>query len=405
MNDTIKMEYNKVYDWLIVTLIIFSFTTITYSLWPSYIKINRISGVFIILELFYTLIIELTGREFIICSFTVICCLMSIIFAKDQSQNLNDMIYWVTTTVFLLKLGGENFRTNLYTAAIKNINLIKINVYICDLSIIIGLFFKTCYVNNWGSTYYVGFGYEPHAFCSGICIIMVLTFFILSQKGNVKLSSLLLFIPGMTGILYSGARTYIIALGVILAVYYIYYIKRVSIKLFLIPVIVLVSLYILIHSNMIQKFVFTYNNTYTSDNSLVSFTNGRLDFESVDLEQFNSYNLFNKLFGNGFDYVYDVNEKYVNARIWAHNDYIDLLLSVGLIGTTIYIYLELLLIKIIYQSTRDKLLIVLYSIYMVGISLLNGLFTYQHFLYSVAFLTVLLTCSSDITKKTLRINT
>ena len=88
--------------------------------------------------------------------------------------------------------------------------------------------------------------------------------------------------------------------------------------------------------------------------------------------------------------MYEVNSSLYGLRIWAHNDFIDILLSVGLFGFFLYI---LAIGKSIVQMKRQSgsfFVVFLLAIYLLGPAFLNGFFVSQHLVYSYLLLSVVI---------------
>ena len=117
-------------------------------------------------------------------------------------------------------------------------------------------------------------------------------------------------------------------------------------------------------------------------NAIDGFTSGRSLFWAVDLKAFASGNLLQILFGRGFDYVYELNAQMVNQKIWAHDDFIHLLLGGGFLAFGIYVYiiLEFFKKRLMKQKKIDRLMLVTYLLFP---AIVNGFFMYQHLLLSM----------------------
>lgn len=386
MKNKLKSENLFVYS-----VLLYLFTTTTYRLWPSFFPINKFSGVIIIFALLLNIIKKVKKSDllnyFVIFTTSILCSF----FASDFSLHLNDLIYWVTTLLLLIKLNDEDFRNGLYLCMKEKTKLIRNVLIICNAIIIIGLFVPSCYVSTWNDTYFIGFGVASHAFSCGICLLLALTFILFGEeKGSIK--QMLWFIPGIIGIFFSGARTYLVPLGLFLLIYYMFYLKKVSIKIIAIPIALMLILFILSKSNMIDKFINATSNSFSSNNSAVAFSNGRFDFWKIDMEAFGNYNLINKFLGKGFDHVYYINQRFYKLKIWAHNDLIDCLLSIGIFGTVEYLLVLLSNLKILTNKYK-KWVKSIFFLYVWFVLLVNGMFIYQHYLYSIIIFFTILTCN------------
>ncbi len=105
-------------------------------------------------------------------------------------------------------------------------------------------------------------------------------------------------------------------------------------------------------TSIFNRFITTGSNIYISTNKIEALSSGRLIWWKIDLNQFLSSNVFYKIFGHGFDYVYKINYQYYGLYIFAHNDYIMLLLSMGIIGLSFYLLLFGRFLKIFFVSIK-----------------------------------------------------
>lgn len=385
-----KIKKNDfLYSGLVNSILLYLFTSLTYKLWPSFFPINKVSGIIISIFLIAIIIRHIKVKELVIYFLIILFIIVSTSFSQEFMTHINDAIYWMITCLFLVKLCDSKFRKEFYNCLCNKEKLLKYEIIFCNFLLIIGLLLPNCYVYEWEDIYYIGFSIGLHAFSSSICLLLSLTFVILGEK-YVNFKNVIWFIPGMIGIFFSGARTYLISYFVIITLFYMFYLKRTSLKMLLMPIIVFVFCYILLKSNMLDKFINAASNTYSSTNTLVAFSNGRLDFWLIDINSFFKSNFINILFGNGFDYVYIINKTYYHMRIWAHNDFIDCALSVGLNGLVLYMYLFYSILQN-FRKNYSKMLRILITIYILFVAFVNGLFLYQHYLYSIVILYIVLT--------------
>ena len=92
--------------------------------------------------------------------------------------------------------------------------------------------------------------------------------------------------------------------------------------------------------------------------------------------------------GNGFDYVYYINKTRYGLQIWAHNDFVNVLLCNGIIGIWVYFYSYFCVFRESWRNMK-KLDAILLSLFLLIIALINGLFVYQHYLYSFVIMYLL----------------
>lgn len=67
-----------------------------------------------------------------------------------------------------------------------------------------------------------------------------------------------------------------------------------------------------------------------------TLTSGRSSFWAHDIQQYSQFDIQNLLFGGGFNRIYEINRQ-IGVNIWAHNDFINLLITNGIVGLIIYL--------------------------------------------------------------------
>ena len=365
-----------------ILIAIFLFTTLSYNFWPISSP-NRIIGFFIFFDLLLIIFEEetLSKIQIGLLAESFFLTLMTFLDCTNLSQNLTDAIYWLTTMMMLTIMTQKNSCEKLSSELENCKKFILLAVIICSILVLIGLFDERCYSSKWEGQYYNGYTVSQHALASGCCLLITFILFYLKDKQH-SVFDFIFFIPGAIGILASGARTFMVSLVLIFAVYYIYYIKSFSWKLLLFPFVFFIGVFVFFRSDMYIKFIYVINNTYTSNTLIGRFTSGRTDLWIIDLKAYAELPFINKLIGAGFDYVYTVNQTSIGKNYWAHNDIIDLLLSAGLLGLYLYIKVIGMWIKSLnFRLSNNFTKIILLSYILLPL-LINGFFTYQHYLYS-----------------------
>ena len=374
-----KISMNKI---LALAMIVFCFSTLTYSFWPP---INRVLAVSIIAALGLNYLNRIRTKEMLLLIGMICVFFCSLLAMEDTVQNVEDWLYWVITCMFLLLLGKKDFVARI---AVETESLRKFIFWIIILSNIALLAaFATpeSYTRSSVGTYFRGFAYSQHSICCGSCMLLVLILLYYRGK-HASIKQILLMLPASMAILDSGARTFLISLIVIWVVFYRDFVKSQGARIMLFPAAMIVLIYAFLNSGMMDKFINTSENVYISEDTMTAMSSGRLDFWKLDIEAYWDLGFFSKLLGRGFDYVYKVNEEGYGMRIWAHNDILDLLLSAGLVGLGMYLVVFHSLFKSILGLRYNwfgKLLLIMYITFPM---LFNGLFIYQHYLYSFVLL-------------------
>jgi hypothetical protein len=136
--------------------------------------------------------------------------------------------------------------------------------------------------------------------------------------------------------LLTGTRTYlVIGMMFMVAVYYLSCKDKKVFYFSIIPIMIL-GLVIIMLSPSGAKFT----ETFEGDGYFgywATLTNGRSIFWVEDLQGYWSLPFWKKLVGNGANFVYELNYYgTIAAKIWAHNDVINLLCTNGFLGVVLY---------------------------------------------------------------------
>lgn len=374
-----KNKYG-VFKLLYITVLLYAFSTITQSLYS--ISLNRIWTVGIIACIFYIILSPAYKKTVFYLGGILIVGVWTTISSRNLGQNINDFIYFATTSLWLIFLAKYENRSLFYKAAINNKTITKLILLISYAAVLIPLLTKTGFAYQWGSTpYFVGFAGTQHAMASSMCLLTAI-YLLISLESKFSWWNLAVIMFGAYVVFETGARTFIIPIAILLFYYIHHNIKDMNLKTIVYAVGVIAVLYLIQNSSMLDKFSFVSSGGNMAANALDGFTSGRSLFWTVDLNAFSEGNIIQIFLGRGFDYVYDLNASTVNQRIWAHNDFIHLLLGGGLFAFGLYINIIYRFFKKMFkdQGRLNKLMLVIYLLFPAFI---NGFFMYQHLLLSM----------------------
>lgn len=370
----------NVFDALYTFVLLYAFSTITQSLYS--ISLNRVWTVGIIACMLNGLLRPARKRAVLCLGIVSIIGALTTISSKNVGRNSNDYIYFITAVLWLLFMADSKNCQLFYSAAKRNIKLTNIILIISYIVILIPLLTKSGFAYQWGSTpYFIGFAGTQHAMASSVCLITAI-FLLFSLEKKFSWWNLAILMFGAYIVLETGARTFIIPIASLIFYYIKHNIKNLNIKALVYAVGIIGAIYMVQHSSMLDKFDFVSSGGNMAVNAIDGFTSGRSLFWAVDLKAFASGNLFQILFGRGFDYVYELNAQMVNQKIWAHDDFIHLLLGGGFLAFGIYVYiiLEFFKKRLMKQKKIDRLMLVTYLLFP---AIINGFFMYQHLLLSM----------------------
>lgn len=326
----------------------------------------------------------------------ILCVLyvFSFVFTQKKLDNINDIFYFGLWVLFFLYL-KDNYKKFVYLIQ-NNTKFIFRIIVLWNCITIVSLLFPISYNNNWGGEFYFkSFSNTEHRFASTCVFIVVLNWIIAMKKNNIKY--MLFSIVPIIGIYLSGARTYLgILVILILCMYYIICKNK---RVFYLTSILLfgVLVVIIMITPMGKKFI----DTTKEENRdfLATITNSRSTFWSADLDAFGRLSLLQQLVGNGYNFVYDVNESVVNIRIYAHNDIINILMTYGYIGVYLYLIVFLRYSEFVFKQHKCSK-IIKYGYYFIWLfnASFNMVYTYIGATLAMPFLLYSLVSYSNIKK-------
>lgn len=384
-----KLNPYRLFSYLII---LFSISTLTYRLWPP---INKILAIFIILSLLLIFKKKITKEKVVYSYVLGTVFLFGTVVTNNISLNSKDFLYWAITILLCIELTDVEFVEKIQICLLESKTIMRLALLVGNFLLMIGFFIPECYSGAWSGKYYLGFAYSQHSICCACCILLTIALFYF-HSSSFSLQYLLCVGPASWAILESGARTFLISLVIIWAFIYLNAFKTRHIKMFVFPLIFLFASYVFINSGVMEKFVYTSGNTYTSSNKWVAISSGRLDFWLIDIKAYLAASPLYKLIGHGFSYVYELNQKEYGLYIWAHNDIIDVLLSCGILGLLAYIYIIVKMLRTIRKINIRKIERRMLIIFLIFPLLVNGLFGYQHYLYSFIILLFYCRVKDDI---------
>lgn len=306
-------------------------------------------------------------------------------------SNILDYIYFFTSLCWLYFLQNKEYRKKLIDEFNRYTKFSDFTIYFSVVITVFCIITKIGYVKSWDGMYYVGLSELTHTAASSLCLVNALILFNKNKKGFSWVSLLMMLLLSYA-IFETGARTYIIS-AVIIIYLYVHDAKEIkNYKHIVYPIIVVLCFIILSKSNIVDKINFSKTpDKYNKVDSLTQQTSGRSTFWIIDLKGFVNGDLFDKLFGHGHGYTYYLNKTYYNLNVWAHNDFIQLIVGGGIITLLLYLAeLKKLSIKVL-KNKRMMLKIIFYTYYLFP-AFFNGFYNYSHYFLSF----VLIVCYYEL---------
>ena len=342
---------------------------------PVFSNINRIFLGALVVFLFLMCMKKMRKRDLMLVFLGFLVWINSIINVNTALLNINDLIYFWMWIFFFVYLANN------FESFIRYLNLetkfVKWIIVIWSLLVIVSLRYSDAYYYEWGEgTYFKSFADNTFRFATTCLFIAILVGIYVNASG-IKRNLVWLIIP-LIGVAASGSRIY---LGLVLLIMIPVFYKNVNKKIFFLSLIPMLAaiIYIIINSNMMDKFQYVEHvGTINNRGWLSTFTSGRTDFWSYDLEAFLDSGLLHMLLGNSVTFSYEISSAYYNSAIQAHNDFLNILLSYGIIGLYVYLCVFFRFCKSVlnkYLRIERKYIVIFALAYFIN-AFMNGVFAY-----------------------------
>lgn len=352
-------------------------------------SINRITSFILLLTAIYLVLKQkYQSNNIIFILLTFLTVFISIITTGTMPYNINIVFYFIgwVLNVVLFTTRSDQIKNMIF----QNRRFVLLITLIWEALVVVSFFLPSSYVHGAGVTSFASFTGDTFRLCTSTFQILAHVF-ILMICYHEKKSILLLLVPIIT-VFMCGSRTYFVIGAVlsILCLYRFFNDRRLFIAS-LVPLII-ISVYFVGKSAIGDKFHVTNQIGYYG--YLATFTSGRSDFWLVDIASYFDGNLFNKLLGYGFNKSIDVNYARYGNRIWSHNDFIECLLTGGLIQLSIYLASIKKLFSF-YANERNRFFI----ISLLGVWFFDAFFNMFYTYFGTSLGLLLTVCFVDYVKK------
>ncbi len=332
---------------------------------------NKVLFVLSMLALILVLVRRLTKKNFRLLIILIIEFLISLEISGTLSfYNMNDIFYlpqWVLLCMYFSQhLDSFNKETT------RHSQLMKYCIYLWEILFIVFRITSPSMNEEFA-----------HRTASSAFLVIVMVWYCSKMTDNKKFN-LHMIIP-LTAVFILQVRTYlVISMVVACMAYYSIFRKKIYFFATIIPVGILAVFFIL-QTSIGARFT-NFTESYYGG-VLATVTSSRSVFWAADIQAFLESSWICKFFGNGYNYIYDVNNRIVNTLIWGHNDVIHILVTNGILGLYIYLYAIFLFIKKFVSSVKiDKRLMIMAVVALSFCALLDGLYHYTCALYAVPFM-------------------
>ena len=379
---------------ILIFLILLFVMTMSLQTFQIFIDINKLLTMAILILFALAILLKpLTPGQLVVFFLTIILTVTQVLFdyiAPDRwvtsslSGKMNMMLYFPMWCFMFLYL--QNYFGEFSDFISSNIRLIHAFCIAWNLMVLISFAYPGSYTQQWGGTYFVSFSDAEHRFASAASYVIALSWILAAHYG-LKRYYLYCIIP-LIGIFLSGGRTYLGVAALVIAG--VYYMELENKKIFLITIIpaMAIAVPIILATPMGDKITSTMVATETRSFWFM-VTSGRTDIWTACLETFRDENVIFKLVGGGLTHVQRLLVANGQPMLWAHNDYIHVLLTNGGIGLYVFILVVYQFIKKanITRPAEKKstfLLMVFFFIWIMN-AFFNGSYVYVCAMFSLPF--------------------
>ena len=256
----------------------------------------------------------------------------------------------------------------------KHQKLIRGVLWLWTVLVFISIFLPGSYHAKEGGKLYFGsfcktiFRLGPAAIFIQILGVISMVYF--KRRTDIMFQFLPLFCAYM-----GSSRTYlVICVLVFVVAWYIFCIQRRTFWASIIPLVVIIIW--LVGQTAIGDKIDTTMDEENYGDFMSRFTSGRSVIWENIFQDWNTQPLFNKLFG------VDINYSFYITGLWAHNDFIEILGSFGIMGVIHYVYAVIYMLRVGYGRVRVPVLL---SVCVFIVWLFNAFFN-MHYVYFCAML-------------------
>lgn len=322
--------------------------------------------------------------EYLYLFYFVILIIISLLSATRLDLSIKDPYWMLVAIVIIMCSTSENILIGFIDFVKKHINYIKWEIIFVNIILLISIFDSSCYEIRWGEgRYFTSYAEGPHPLAF-LLILVIALIILLKYLSNEKKYKLLLIVP-IFSIMLTGARTVLITLICLMLIFSKINFGKITKLGSVILVIGIFFWELLIKIPIIKKFAI---QVASGD-----ITSGRIEFWIYDLKSFNDLNFIQKIIGGGFEYPYLVNYNKRGVYIWAHNDIINTLLAIGLLGLIIYLYFIIKQCSFLYNKLKISNYFI-FILFFIGTMILNGFYNYTDFVITLLIISATIVYNS-----------
>lgn len=375
----IRIRYEKFMAYMIA---LFPITTLLQGI-NIFMNINKVVMFALIIFLVVGLFSKpIEHREFAIFGFGISLGLIAIIIT-GKPMFFNPLIYFPFWILFFVVM-ARDYR-DFISLVMQEQGLLKKILLAWEAIVVVSIFFSRSYSYDWGDKYFTSFAGSPHRFASS-CLVMLAFAAILYVK-TIEKKYLFHFLAINIGMFFCGARTYLVVGFIYLLAFFYVILKNKKIFYYSLLPIIGIALVVILLTPIGTKFLIGFQGSGYYG-YWATLTSGRSVLWVEDLAGYWDLNFFKKLVGNGTDFVYELNmEGTFRRAIYAHNEFINLLCSHGILGLFAYFWAFYNFVNRAKQGSKIALIPMLgfYTIIYFN-AFFNMVYTYPNAVVAIPFI-------------------
>lgn len=379
-----SVKYNY-YSGLLYLILLFIPVNLLKDLFP--IPVTLILGGIILLNIIMILKSRMSKELILKLVLPVIIFILNLFVTDDISIHFRYFFNWYSLLGVLLLCSNSAIMDALTYRYEQNGKKLDRLARISLITVCVLLFIPACYTGGWwglrgGFTAFT----VSHAVAAAMVALIVMRL-LSSDKRHKTVVDFIYFLIIAYVVLQTGARTYVISLTAIVLYYVLDRVKSSKTKIMIGVALLFFIAYIMPSSSFAEKneIVLGYQ-TVNNESFWDAFTSGRTRIWRIDLLYYLKSDWSHILLGGGYAHSFFINRNYYGMDIFAHNIFLETLLSSGIICFTILLQSMYRVFKV---NCREKHSALTLCIYMVLIGFINGLFDSQLYCLSIIFLCIL----------------
>lgn len=304
-------------------------------------------GVLLVLHIGMLISRPVKGKTVVLCSILLLNYVCTLFYTSFPMENINLLIYfpfYLLYTYFMC----DNSQIIIDWFS-KHSGYVKLIVTVWSVLVGVSIFVPGCYQTVRGQGVYFG-SFCGSIFRLGPSAVFIQVLALMMQVMHGKKGAFLYNLIPMYCYLMGSSRTYlVVGFCLLLISWYMTCRKKLWFWGTVIPM-ALAVLWLVTVSSMGDKIAYTLDDSQYGD-FWFRITSSRSVLWEKDLTAFAESSLFNKLIGNGLELTIQV------SGLWAHNDFIEVLCSFGIIGLLQYLYSVRYLVKRMYGKIRISIVV------------------------------------------------